>query len=138
MPCRHLNQRMWLSEIDLDAAYRRLHVKPNWMVTSCSVVDDIVFILSRVPFGVLAGPSKFFTVCEAVFDLIYDLLIDKTWDPDTLRVEGWDHLIYGSEQTNKEKLNKANKLMVKLPDINYMCDGYIDGGIMFGLEQNAV
>ena len=77
------------------------------------------------------------TVSKEVFDLIYDLLINKTWDPQTLRVHGWDHLIYGSKQTSKENLNKPNKLMVELPNNNYMCDRYIKDGIMFGLEQNA-
>ena len=121
----------------LDAVYRQLHVKPNWAVISCLVVDDIVYLLSRVPFGVLTGPSKFSTVSVAVFDLIYYLLIDETWDPETLQVEGWDHLIYGSEHTSSKKLNKADDLMVELPDNDYMCDGYIEDGIMFGMEQNA-
>ena len=126
---------IWMSKIDLDTAYRRLNVHPCWVVTSCSVVVNIAYILSRVLFDVLVGLSKFSTVSEAIFDLIYDLLLDETWDPDTMRVDIWDHL-KASLSNSKDNLGKADTLMVEIPKNNYMCGRYIDDGIMFGVDHN--
>ena len=133
MRLRHENSRILMSKVDLDAAYRRLHVHPRWAVTSCSIVDNIAYILSRVPFGVSAGPSKFSTVSEAFFDLIYDLLLDESWNPETLKVDGWDHLAT-VPTANNEPLGKASELIVDVPDNDFMCDGYIDDGILLGVE----
>ena len=59
---------------------------------SYHVNDDIAYILTRVPFGISAGPSKFCQISEAIFDLTYDLLLDNSWDPKTLFIPGWKHL----------------------------------------------
>ena len=99
----------------------------------CLIVDKIAYILTRVPFGVSAGPSRFSTVSEAFFDLIYDLLLDKSWNPETLKVDGWDHLAT-IPQDNGEPLGTASELIVKVPDNDFMCDRYIDDGILLGVE----
>ena len=133
MRLRHKTSRVLMSKVDLDAAYRRLHVHPRWAVTSCSIVDQIAYILTRVPFGVSAGPSRFSIVSEAFFDLIYDLLLDETWVPETMKVDGWDHLATTPKSDN-EPLGTASDLIVEIPENDYICDGYIDDGILLGVE----
>ena len=98
-------------------------------------MDKIAYILSRVPFGVSAGPSRFSTVSEAFFDLIYDLLLEKSWNPETLKVDGWDHLAT-IPQDNGKPLGTASELIVKVPDNDFMCDGYIDDGILLVVETH--
>ena len=129
----HKKSRILMSKVYLDAAYRRLHVHPRWAVTLCSIVDKIAYILLRVPFGVSAGPSRFSTVSEAFFDLIYDLLPDESWNPETLKVDRWDHLAT-IPQDNGKPLGTALELIVKVPDNNFMCNGYINDGILLGVE----
>ena len=96
-------------------------------------MDQIAYILIRIPFGVSAGPSWFSIVSEAFFDLIYDLLLDETWDPETMKVDGWDHLAT-IPKSNKEPLGTASELIVEVPDNDFMCDRYIDDGILLGVE----
>ena len=68
--------RILLTKIDFDVAYRRKHVTPEMAVTAITILDEIAYLLTRLPFGASAGPSKFSTFSEAVFDLIYNLLLD--------------------------------------------------------------
>ena len=78
MRFRYPKNRILLAKIDLDSAYRRVHVQPKWAVISFSIIDELAYLLTRVPFGVSAGPSKLCMISEAIFDLIYDLLLDES------------------------------------------------------------
>ena len=70
--------RILISKMDLDAAYRRLHMKTKWAVRQITVMGTIVYILTRLAFGATVGPSVYSTFSEAIFDLIFDLVNDKT------------------------------------------------------------
>ena len=125
---------MLLAKIDLDAAYRRLIVNPKWAVTSISIVKQVAYLLTRIPFGVSSGPSRYCRVSEAIFDLIYDLFLNETWDPSDTRIEKWDSFTL-VEMEGEPDIHQARPLMVETPDHDLMCDGFIDDGIMFGVES---
>ena len=131
---RHPKLRILLAKIDLDAAYRRLIVNPKWAVTSISIVKQVAYLLTRIPFGVSSGPSRYCRVSEAIFDLIYDLFLDETWDPSDTRIEQWDSFT-PVEMEGEPDIHQARPLMVETPDHDLMCDGFIDDGIMFGVES---
>ena len=131
---RHPKKKILIAKIDLDAAYRRLTVNPKWAVTSISIIQDIAYLLTRLPFGVSAGPSRYCRVSEAIFDLIYDLFLDNDWDPSDIRINKWDSFI-PPETLSAQVLPTARPLMVEVPDHDLMCDGYVDDGIMFGIES---
>ena len=133
---RNPQKRILIAKIDLDAAYRRLVVHPKWAVTSLSIINQVVYLLTRLPFGVSAGPSRYCRVSEAIFDLIYDLFLDETWDPDDTKIGKWDSFIPQDVQGNNPLLI-TRPLMVEIPDHDLMCDGYLDDGIMFGVESEV-
>jgi len=76
--------KIFMSKYDLDAAYRRIHVLPSHTLQCVTVIYKLAYIPLRLPFGVAAGPSIYSTMSETVFDLINDLLNDKSWDIKSL------------------------------------------------------
>ena len=50
-----------------------------------------------------------------------------------MKVDGWDHLATIPKSDNKP-LGTASELIVEVPANNFMCDGYIDDGILLGVE----
>ena len=72
-----------LFKYDFDATYRRLHVLPEQAVKTLIVVGLLAYILARLPFGVMSGPSRYSDISESIFDLANDITMDPTWDPHT-------------------------------------------------------
>lgn len=79
------NKHIFICKYDLDAACRRLHVHPDHAVRASTIVNDLGYLLLRLPFGAVAGPSKYSLVSDAIFDLANDLIMDKEWDPKSLQ-----------------------------------------------------
>ena len=73
---------------------------------------------------------------EAVFDLIYDLFLDESWNPHDIRIEKWDSFI-PSETKMAQVFPTARPLMIEVLEHDLMCDGYVDDGIMFGVESKT-
>ena len=67
-----------ISKMDLDVAYRRLHMKVKWAVKQITIINSIAYILTRLAFGATIGPSVYSTFSEAIFDLIFDLVNDSS------------------------------------------------------------
>ena len=76
--------QIFLLKLDLDAAYRRLHVWLRHAILAMTVVDGKAFLETRLPFGAAAGPSLYSVISECIFDATNDLLSDETWTPDDL------------------------------------------------------
>ena len=111
-----------------------MHVRPDKAVTSMSVVDDIAYFETRLPFGVVPGPSVFSTVSEAIFDLANDILQDPSWDPMTLHAPSWETFEPPLEYDGALPFGKAKQLAVEIPLQECLCDGYIDDGISAAVE----
>lgn len=62
----------------MDAAYRRLYMHPSDAVKAVTIIDNIAYLLTRLPLGAVADPSLFSSFSEAVFDLANDLADDNT------------------------------------------------------------
>ena len=124
-----------MSKIDLDAAYCRIHTEPSSAVTSVSILEGIAYIETRLPFGAAAGPSIFSTVSEAIFDLVNDLLSDETWNPTTLHAP--EKTTFSPPMTNSDSspFVEAEELALPVPLQPLFCDGYIDNGILVGVEE---
>jgi hypothetical protein len=48
-----------MNKTDMDAAYRRIHTNMLAAVTCITVVNDIAYLLTRVPFGAAPAPAGF-------------------------------------------------------------------------------
>ena len=68
----------------MDAAYRRLHALLASAVFSITVIDEIAYLLLRLPFGAKITADRFSVVSDIINDLAKELSIDTSWDPDSL------------------------------------------------------
>ena len=94
----HPNERILCNKIDIEKAYRRLHTSAAvaakciavWFLDKmwndqCHKSDEqVAVLLTRLPFGSLPVPAKFYVTSEMVFGLAGDLLNCKKWDPEIL------------------------------------------------------
>ena len=80
-----------------------------------SIVDDIAYLETRLPFGVAAGPRVFSTVSEAVFDLVNDLLQDEPWQPTELHAPKWETFQAPPINDGKIPYAVAQPLSVEIP-----------------------
>jgi len=87
------NTRILLNKVDIEKAYRRLHVHPLVMakcIATWSLLDneskerEIAVALGRLPFGSMPAPSEFSNCSDMVTDLANDLMYLEQWDPDKL------------------------------------------------------
>ena len=127
--------KIYILKHDLDAAYRRLHVHPDFAVRCTTIIKDIAYLLVRLPFGVSAGPSMYSLVIEAIFDLVNDLLMDPMWDPETLHSTHYDQFQPPEPLEEDIPFEKANDLHVYVPTRETFCDGYIDDCVTMALEK---
>ena len=67
-----------LTKLDLDAAYRRIHVLAAMAVLTITIIKKIAYILLRLPFGVANGPANYSLVSESIFNLTNKILDDNT------------------------------------------------------------
>ena len=135
MRLEHPTIRILITKLDLDAAYRRIHVVARMASLAITIIKRIAYILLRLPFGVANGPSDFSLISEPIFDLTNDILRDETWDPTD---------IHSPLQPKFEKaavryppstpFATANPLMVPVPFHPAAADGYIDDIITVMLD----
>ena len=110
---------------DLDAAYRCMHQLPDEAVLSITIVDGVAYLEVRLPFGVAAGPNKYITMSEMVFDATNDLMANKTWDPKSLHspLRGDFDSPVIEDMTFPFAVEKT--LHNPIPNMGVFCDGYI-------------
>ena len=132
----HPNKKIFMSKYDLDAAYRRIHVKPNQNLQCVTIIDKMAYIPLRLPFGVAAGPSIYSTMSETIFDLTNDLLNDKKWKLNDLHSPIINKLHEPQSLDNSIPFGRAEKLSVHIPSRTSFCDGYIDDFLSAGVDIN--
>ena len=126
------NKRILISKMDLDAAYRRLHMRAKWAVKQITIVGCLAYILTRLAFGATIGPSVYSTISKAIFDLIFDLLNDKTWNPEEIQspfVKSIDNSTDHHIDDNNLPFTPTMKLAIPVPFREINTDGYIDDSI---------
>ena len=72
-------------KLDLEAAYRRLHVTTRMALLAITIIGRIAYILLRLPFGVANGPNDYSIISETIMDLTNDILADDTFDPAIIK-----------------------------------------------------
>ena len=132
----HPSTKILLSKYDLDAAYRRLHVRPEQALQCVTIVKETAYIPLRLPFGVAAGPSVYSTISELIFDLTNDILEDKTWKRDKIFSPIKEKLSKPEYLHDSIPFESAHPLAVHVPLRTAFCDGYIDDFLSAGLDQN--
>ena len=79
------NHCILLTKLDLDAAYRRLHMLARMAVMTVTIIKQIAYILLRLPFGVANGPNDFCLISEPITNLTNEILRDNSWDPESIQ-----------------------------------------------------
>ena len=135
MRLTHPRIRIFITKIDLDAAYRRIHVVTRMAALAITIIKRIAYILLRLPFGVANGPSDYSIVSETIFDLTNDILHDDTWDPDDVHSPLQPQFDTAtSHYPPSTPFAAADPLMVTVPFHPAAADGYIDDIITVMLE----
>ena len=84
MRLRHPSIRILVMKLDLDAAYRRVHVMVRMALLAITIVEKIAYVLLRLPFGVANGPNDYSLLSEPIFDMTNNILQNEYYDPDEL------------------------------------------------------
>ena len=118
-------RRIWINKTDMDAAYRRIHANTKSATTCISILNDIAYLLVRLPFGSSPAPPKFSAVSDAAADVAQDLAMDPQWNPATL------HSSFHLDSNTKTDLHNsrahdADPLEVDLPVRQIVTDNFID------------
>jgi hypothetical protein len=131
---RHPHKVILLSKTDMDAAYRRIHTAMSAAVTCMTIVDDIAYLLVRLPFGSSPAPSIFSIISDAITDVAWDLSLDPTWDPNSQR-SNFSFINHPPTYLDKDvPFGLADELSTKLPPRNIISDNFIDDIFQAGVD----
>ena len=107
---------------------------PDHTVRATTIVDGLGYLLLRLPFAAVAGPSAYSIVSKAIFDFANDLIQDPTWDPSTLTSPNPSHLHLPIASNTAIPFQGAKPLLVHVPLSLAFCDGYIDDLIAMAVD----
>lgn len=124
-----------ISKTDLDSAYRRIHASIKAALSSITVLDDIAYLLVRLPFGSAPAPSIFSSISDTAADLAQDLCLDPSWDPTTLHSSF--NLNFPTEYEEPSvPFAPADPLAMQLPPREIVTDNLIDDIFQAGALVN--
>lgn len=126
MRSRHPVTCIFLSKIDLDAAFRRLHIWIWHALLSFTIIENIAYMLSRMPFGAKDGPGKHETPSNIAVDLAQLLMDDKTWDPEKVTSPAALGIPTHVTLPPNIPFGEAHKLIANVEQKDCYVDGYID------------
>ena len=109
----------------MDSAYRRIHANMQAATTCITVIDDLAYLLGRLPFGSAPAPTKFSNVSDTVGDVAQDLALDDTWNP-TLLHSTFDLDFPPRQEDENTPLARADPLLMHLPPRDIITDNFID------------
>ena len=123
---RHPNTPILITKTDMDAAYRRIHATMQAAVTCITILANIAYLLTRLPFGSAPAPALFSIISDSATDLAWDLALDPTWDTTTLQ-SNFDFLDSTPQLSNTHtEFGKADPLLITLPPRDIIADNFID------------
>ena len=126
-----------MSKTDLDAAFRRIHATITAAVSCITIIDEIAYILLRLPFGSSPAPSIFDIPSQIIGDITTTLASDPTWNPDELHAIKYYKFM---EELPIEKFDSsisfghAEELFVDIVKSDKVFDIYIDDLIAAALD----
>ena len=133
---KHPNERILISKIDLDAAFRRLHVCSAHSVLSTTIIDEIAYFLGRLPFGSSEGPGKHDIPSNMCVELAQKIVDDPTWDPSELFSPRANDIPDDLRLPADAPFGKAHPLKVDMDEFKpCYIDGFIDDLITIVLDK---
>lgn len=114
----HPNLPIYISKYNLDVAYRR--------VKATTIINNIAYIQTHLPFGITAGPSVYSSVSETIMDLVNNIIQEPNWDPDKVHSPHSSELREPDTSKNDQPFVITKPLAVTLSLLLAFCDGYID------------
>ena len=130
---RHPNTPILITKTDMDSAYRRVHAAMQAAVTCITVLMEIAYLLTRLPFGSAPAPALFSIISDSTTDLAFDLSLDPTWDTSSLQSSFPFLDPKPTMEPSSISFGKADPLIVKLPPRNIVADNFIDDIFMAGV-----
>jgi hypothetical protein len=103
-------------------------------VTCITIVNDIAYLLVRLPFGSSPAPSIFSIISDTITDVAWDLSLDPTWSTKTLHS---NFKFVNNPPTFLPKnipFEQANNLSVPLPPRDIVSDNFIDDIFQAGVD----
>ena len=76
----HQHICIFISKIDLDAAFRKIHVWIHHALLAFTIIRDKAYFLSRLPFGASDAPGRHDVASNICVDLANEIMNDETWD----------------------------------------------------------
>ena len=117
---------IFISKIDLDSAFRRIHVFIQHALLSFTIVNQFTYFLSRLPFGASDAPSKHDTPSNITVDLGQALMDDETWDPNQVHSPQACQIPPLIRQEEMTPFGQAHPLAVNIQAKDCFADGYVD------------
>ena len=127
---RHPKTKIFLSKIDLDAAYRRCSMSSRTSLESITIYDGLLLVALHLTFGGSPCPSLWGVISETIADVGNAILSNPYWDHNEM-FDPISELIESPRSLPEDiPFKKARSLLVDLPpnDIGYI-DIYIDDNI---------
>ena len=122
---RHPKKKIWMNKTDMDAAYRRIHANMQSATTCITVLQDLAYLLGRLPFGSAPAPTLFSSVSDSVADVAQDLSLESSWDPSKLHSSF--NLDFAPNQMDENiTICQADPLLMSLPERDIITDNFID------------
>ena len=139
---RHPNKRILMNKVDIEKAYRRLHVSAR-IAAKCIALwelhnnqTEIAIALERLPFGSMPAPAEFSICSDITFDLANDLMNCDLWDPTTMASPLEKEIPPPKRLEDNIPFGEALPTDVHLPDdLKGGTDGYIDDGMNVVLDS---
>ena len=131
---RHPKIPIFISKIDLDSAFRRIHVFLQHALLSFTIVKSITYFLGRLPFGAADAPSKHDTPSNIAVDLSQALIDDPTWDPEQVNSPQASKIPPIKRLDATSTYGNAFPLAVTIPNRDCFTDGYIDDLMSIALD----
>ena len=127
MRLRYPRTAIFMSKIDLDAAFRRLHVWIRHALLQFTVIRNIAYFLGRMPFGSNEGPGKHDIPSNMTVDLAQALIDDESWDPSDLASPNAEGIPPSERLPMDLPFGTAEPLaMLDMPFKYCTTDGYVD------------
>lgn len=127
--------RILICELDVDAAYRRLHVLAVMAVLAITIIKKSTYILLRLSFGVANGPNDFSLISKLIMDLANDILRDGSWSPNEVHSPQQPQFKQPDiRYPTTTPFGKARQLFVSVSFHWAEADGYTDDIITVALD----
>ena len=117
---------IFIGKIDLDAAFRRVHVWIRHALLAFTIIRDIAYFLARLPFGAADAPGKHDVPSNMAVDLAQALIDDETWDPNELNSIHAEKIPEIKRKDADIPFGKAHHLAIDVPFRECYADGYVD------------